>query len=438
MGARACVSCNATIDDTARFCPSCGTPVRADRIEMHNAGAARDLTASHAVVESRRSPRALVLGAVAVVAAAAVLGLSRGGDDGPASAAEEDTPATTLPPEPTTTTTPPEPTTTQAPDTGEASARALEAVANVPEALRDHWLLLVDGTEVVALDLATGDRVTIEDHEIGRVDQVADAGERGFVVVSEVGAAKLVDWSLNSSIGIGFGLWAGAIGVTDESIWITEDELEGSTLVRIDDRARRNDVRPLPGFMRVVGSADGSALVAGFATPGLYRVAVDGRTDRVDDSTAFVGGEEWYIAWRCDDDLTCGSELVDLRTGRRAEVEVPIGPVEPVQRSHDGRRALLQDWSGPTGSLMVIDADDMTVTRVASTLFDATRVTADSTLEHVVANIAGTEGVVVLDLATGERSTLAIDPGRVSVLTPEDWVPPTVDDGGAQLEATGP
>jgi hypothetical protein len=437
MGARACVSCNATIDDAAHFCPSCGRPVRAAHIEVLDTTPAGDLTASHAIVESRRSSRPLLLGVVAVLVAAAVLAVSRGGDGEPAEAAEDDA-TTTLPPEPTTTTTPLAPaTTTTVPDPDDVSAKALEAVANVPEALRDHWLLLVDDTEVVALDLSNGARVTIEDHEIGRVEEIADAGDRGFVVVSEVGAAKLVDWTLDSSIGIGFGLWTGAIGVTEESIWITEDELEGSVLVRIDERARRTDVRALPSFMRVVGSADGSALVAGFATPGLFRVAPDGRTDRVDDATAFVGGEEWYVAWSCDDALDCGSELVDLRTGRRVDVDVPIGPVEAMERSHDDRRALLQDWSGPTGGLLLVDADEMTVTRVSTTLFDATEVTADSTLDHVVASVAGTEGMVVIDLATGERSTLPIDRGRIPVLTPEGWVPPTTDDG-AQVEAAGP
>ncbi|MEM9033792.1 MAG: zinc ribbon domain-containing protein [Actinomycetota bacterium] len=435
MGVTRCASCGATIDDTARFCPSCGVPTSDAGIQVSES-TERHLAASRSVVEQRQSYRPFVFGVAAVAVAAGALAMSR--SDGTIAPTAEEATTTTMAPElSTTTTTPfePPPTTAPAAEPGEPVD-----VSGMPDELRDRWILLIERDELTAVDLSTGESVEITEHELGRTFRVFESSDRGLVVVDErSGSGKLVDWDLTSTISLGVNLWAGRFTMTDETIWVVSDGTEEvSTLVAIDADGERTEVRDLPAWIQLVGSTDGRVLLSTFVSPGVYSVGLDGELRRSGDAIATIGGEDWYVEWACDDQLRCRSELVDLRTERRQPIDITLfGGTEPLQRSADGRRLLLRDWSEPLGGLIVIDADDLTVRPIPGRAFDTSNITADEDLRFAVWSQAGTTGLVIGDLTNGAEWELPVTPGVLPVLTPPGWEPPVVVAEDPSAEASG-
>lgn len=405
----------------------------AARIEMIEGGPHPELSASTRTVESA-PPRRGVLVALGIVAVlAGSLALTRGGDSEPAAAAAPESTTTSTTAEPTTTTTPP-------PPSGEAPDVTIEAfpppaaidqvdVSAVPEALRDTTIVL-PGRPALAVDLATGGVSELGGIELDEVERVIDTSERGVVVRDENGSGKLVDWSFERSIGLGWNIWPGNVVVSDDNIWLLDgtDERE---LVRIDLLGRRTTVRPVPEWVSLVGGSDGSAYVSSVAAASVVRIDEEDRLTRISDGIGAMGGEEWLLLLACDDELDCGVELADLRTGRRIDTDIDAGGgIELVQRSPDGRRALVREWTSPS-SLVLLDADGMTAERLdLGGSWD--EMSADPSLTHLLAPSRAGDELVVVELATGLMVRLPLPrPASSVIVTPGGWEPATSTGDGA-------
>ena len=409
----------------------------AQRIEMIEGAAPVALSTSTRTVESATPRRGVIVAAAAVVLLAGVLALTRSGDSEPAAAAGPD--ATTTTPTtaaPTTTTTP-----SAAAAAGEAPEVPLEAVppptaapgsadvSDVPDPLADHTLVL-PGRPALALDLTTGAVTELRGIELDEVERVIDTSERGVVVRDENGSGKLVDWILERSIGLGWNIWPGNVVVSDDNIWLLDgaDERE---LVRIDLQGRRTTVRAVPEWVSLVGGSDGAAYVSSVASASVVRIDEDDRLTRVAGGIGAMGGEEWLLVLVCDDELACGIELSDLRTGRRVVTDIdPGGGVELVQRSPDGRRALIREWSTPS-SLVLLDADTMTVERLELG-FAWPQTAADPSLRYVLGTGSSPTDLQIIELATGDLSGVTLPrPSPSIIVTPEGWEPVAAPGDGA-------
>ncbi|MEO1061282.1 MAG: hypothetical protein AAFZ07_07670 [Actinomycetota bacterium] len=415
----------------ARFCPECGMATGATRIEMLEAGPDVALSASSRTVESTPpARRGLVLAVGGIVAVAAVLALSRSGDDEPtAAAATVPSTSTPAPAEPTTATTVPPAAAEPTPDvTIQAFPPPDEAVTSVdvsevPAAL-SGTTVVVPGSPALAIQLGTGAVMELAGVELDAVERVIDTTERGVVVRDENGSGKLVDWSFTTSTGLGWNVWPGSVVVSDDNIWMVDGVGDDRQLVRIDEQGRRTTVRSVPEWVSLVGGSDGSAYVSSVASASVVRIGDDDRLTSVADGIGALGGEEWLLLLVCDDQLSCGVELLDLRTGRRLMTDVrPEGGVELVQRSADGRRALFREWNRPS-SFVVVDADEMTAERFDLGFDTWQQTTANPELTHVVGPDVTDSRLTIVELASAEVSYVPLPRSVTSVIvTPEGWEP---------------
>lgn len=399
-----------------------------------------DPVAAHSMVESRPPTRWLAVGAAAVVAVAAGLALTRGTDPAPTAEAATSTTApdtTTTEPERSTTsptgpeTTASDSTTEPAPTTAVEQASTSGEVVDVrelPDDLQDRWLLVL-GPELRAVHLGTGESLTITEHSLDDIVYIIQASDRGVLVADRLGRTHLVDWDLSSSTEIGTEVTQNA-RVFDDTIWsLNYTDETASTLVTIDADGNRTEVRNFPPWVQLIGEAEGTALVSSLVATGVFTVDVTGDTARLRDSVATIGGIDWLVELRCDDQLICENWLVDLRTDRDRPLDLNgLGFLEPMWRSDDGRRLLARDWNsaGEDGrGLFLFDADQMSVSPSELQPADTYGLGADPDLRFLAWR-SGT-ALTIGDLITGDEWTLTRLSG-VPVFTPPGWQPPVPSD----------
>ena len=348
-------------------------------------------------------------------------------------AADEAAATTTTPP--TTTTTPtttppptsPTPSTTAGPTT--TVAPGLVDVSAVPDDRADTTLLLLGaGTDVSSLHLGTGELVTFESPVRFGTDEQVWSTSAGIVrqrFGPDETTSELLGWDL-APIAT-FDEIGGLHEADDGAVWVLSygDEVR---LERIDRDGTVDTTRSLDSWVRLVGSFDGDAVISSTWAGAPYRIAPDGSTELQTETIAINGGRDWILTIDCDDGLLCRPELVDLATGRSADVGVELEGIafQSAATSWDGRRAVIVNFgrSGPE-TAAVLDAGALTVEPAditASQFFGPGRGGYDPDLRY---SFRPERDLTIGDVRSGERIVVESGvPVREVLVAPEGWTPP--------------
>ena len=424
-----CPTCRAHLVRGGRYCPACGASILRGPLTVDTTEGNGPATATAEI----RSPRPTIIAVLAFVALSLVvvwLAWGRSGEDARQETTADGTTTTTEPV--ATTTTTPRRTTTEAPaptTTAPPPAPSVVDVSTVPADLTDLTLIVLDRDYAAALDLGTGELTPFDAPEAPyRTNVWLRATPVGILEVSFNSAdARLIDWDLQESDRFSGGFWPGEAVIGDEEIWFMSYE-DAPEIVRMDASGEVTSVAELPEsgwWFDLVGSSGEAPLVSSSTSGRVHRVERDGTITVAYDGVAFGGGSDWLLVPDCDDQLRCSALAVDLRTGARLTFGgSPFLDHGPEMLSADGRRALVNEWSGfgePTG--WIIDVDAGTVIESSVTVdFDQT--TADPDLRYL---IHPSETLVRFqELTTGEETVVEL-PQEIShvVVAPDGWVAPT-------------
>ncbi|MEM9609027.1 MAG: hypothetical protein AAGA99_16515, partial [Actinomycetota bacterium] len=375
----------------------------------------------------RSSTPMLLLGIGVVAAIVLALALSRSGDDAAVEPIGEPTTSTTTTTAPTTSAQAPPPTTAPLTTLG---AGAVVDVSDVPAELTELTMLLIERDQFALLDLATGELEFIAAPPIRlQPSEVAAGTELGIRIVNDqTGQIRFVDWQLAELTALR-DRFPGAVVVAEGRPWLERwDPSTGELrLAMLDDDNELVTVIEIGVWFTMVGTTGDSVLISSAITGQTHRIDPNGSVTTVLDRVALGGGNDWLLAPRCDESLTCSTDLIDLRSGTTTDLGIDLSRSQTIGRSQDGRRALRLWGSGPEPEAYVVDADAATVApgfQVLDESWGALPLATDPALTHQIDH--SNSVITFRELSTGDEVALRLpQPFQHAVLVPEGWTPPS-------------
>jgi len=321
-----CPSCGANAPRGAGFCPACGTALGAPGLPFDSM-ASRGLATEHEVAlgagrsNPKRSALIVAVVAVVVIGAGLVVGSGGSGDDDDADGRE---PATTAAAPATTTDGAPR-TTVERTTTTTAAPHFVGTT--MPELAGRSLYAIVDD-RVVRIDAATGE-ITVLGEGSRRAQEWSYLIPRaGGVVVASDSAAFFAD---DGAPLVDLGSTGGTIWpATDPAqLWVQTYEPRGQSvglttglLVDVTTGETVGQIE-IPAYAYPVAEDGAGGLLVQTEGGGIYAIDIEGVATRVSDGTFRAASPTHLVQFRCDEQLSCGFEVVNRATGEAVPVAVP-------------------------------------------------------------------------------------------------------------------